>query len=208
MIRVGIADDEELVREGIAALLAQEPGVMVVTSVATAHEAVELAGSGAIDVLLLDIQIGNRGGLEALEEILTRDAAAKVVMVSSSPEEEYAIRSLRAGAAGYVRKTSGATELGKAVREVAAGQRYISPEVAALLADFATDGPATPHERLSNREYQVFRLLAGGRSVTEVAEELNLSVSSVSTYRRRILEKLELPGTAALIRYAISRRLA
>ena len=207
MIRVGIADDEDLVRDGIAALIAQQAGMLVVSSVSSAHEAVELADSGAVDVLLLDIQLGKRGGLDALEEIVARGAKAKVVMVSSYPEEEYAVRALRAGAVGYVRKTGGVSGLVEAIQRAAVGQRHISPEVAGVLANFVKEGPAEPHHRLSNREYQVFLLLAVGRSVREIAQELHLSVSSVSTYRHRILEKLQLPRTADVIRYALSHRL-
>ena len=207
MIRVGIADDEDLVRNGIAALVGQLSGMAVVATVASAHEAVELADSGAVDVLLLDIQLGDRGGLDALEAMTARGCSVAVVVVSSHAEQEYAVRALRAGAAGYLRKASGSAGLEAAIRMAASGQRYISPEVAAVLADFVQEGPAEPHQRLSNREYQVFVLLALGRSVSEVARELNLAVSSVSTYRRRILEKLELPSTAAVIRYALTHQL-
>lgn len=208
MIRIGIADDEDLVRDGLAALLGNQVGVLVVAAVGTTHEAVELALSGGIDVLLLDIELGKRGGLEVLSEIAAHpEARVRVIVVSSFAEEEYAVRTIRAGAAGYLRKASNPADLMTAIRTVVSGGRYISPLVADLLAEFATGGSPEPHHALSDREHQVFLLLAAGRSVAEIAEELSLSASSVSTYRRRILDKLELPSTAAIIRYAASRNL-
>lgn len=211
MIRVGIADDEDLVREGLAALLLHRQGILVVDAVATAHEAVDLATSGAIDVLLLDVALGPRGGLDALDEIVRRPgneaSPARVIVVSSHPEEEYGVRAVRAGAAGYLRKASDTQALVQAIKTVAAGGRYLTPRVAELLADFASNGPGDPHDRLSTREHQVFLLLASGRSVHEIAGDLSLSASTVSTYRARILEKLGLPSTAALIHYAASRDL-
>lgn len=219
MIRVGIADDEDLVRDGMAALLGNQQGMIVVATVSTAYEAVELADSGAIDVLLLDIALGGRGGLDALSEIVSHASASAghrsgsvgevgVIMVSSFSAEEYAVRAIRAGAGAYVPKASDPKVLIDAIRAVSSGRRYVSPEIVELLANYATEGPAKRHHRLSNREYQVFLLLASGRSVTEIADDLSLSISSVSTYRSRILEKLELPNTAAVIRYAAKHDLA
>ncbi len=207
MIRVGIADDENLVRDGLAALLTSRSGLIVVSTVATAAEAVELADSGAIDVLLLDVHLGGRGGIDALEEIVRRTASrgrapVRVIMVSSMPEEEYGVRAIRAGASGYLAKASEPGLLTEAIRSVAAGGRYITPRIAELLADYAERGSNRPRERLSDREYEVFGFLASGRSVTEIADELSLSASTVSTYRTRILEKLELRSTAEIIRYA------
>ncbi|MDF1566546.1 MAG: response regulator transcription factor [Spirochaetaceae bacterium] len=207
LIRVGIADDEDLVRDGIAALLASRTGLIVVSTVSTAAEAIELAGSGAIDVLLLDVQLGGRGGIDALEEIVRRtsnhgESPVRVIMVSSMPEEEYGIRAIRAGASGYIPKASEPGLLEEAVRSVASGKRFITPRIAELLAEFAEHGSDLPHQRLSHRETIVFERLAAGRSVTEIADELALSASTVSTYRGRILEKLRLQSTAEIIRYA------
>jgi two-component system, NarL family, invasion response regulator UvrY len=207
VIRVGIADDEDLVRDGLAALLASWSGMIVVSTVSTAAEAVELADSGAIDVLLLDVHLGGRGGIDALEQIVRRTASrgtapVRVIMVSSMPEEEYGVRAIRAGASGYLPKASDPELLTGAIRSVAAGDRYITPRTAELLADYAEGGPGPPHQRLSDREREVFEFLASGRSVTEVASELSLSASTVSTYRTRILEKLGLRSTAEIIRYA------
>ena len=219
MIRIGIADDEDLVRDGIAALLSNQQGMIVVATVSSAHEAVELAGSGAIDVLLLDLDLGDRGGLDALADIRARAArertaagsnapTARVIVVSSFPEAEYAVRAVSAGAYGYIRKASDPALLVQAIRTVAAGGRSITPEVADLLADRASAGPSDPRHGLSDREHQILLLLGSGRSVVEIADELSLSPSSVSTYRRRILDKLDLPNTAAIIRYVASRGLA
>lgn len=207
MIRVGIADDEVLVRDGIAALLATRSGMIVVSTVSTAAEAIELADSGAIDVLLLDVHLGGRGGIDALEEIVRRTASrgrapVHVIMVSSMSEEEYGVRAIRAGASAYLPKASDPGLLADAIRSVASGERYITPRIAELLADYAEHGSGQPHQRLSHREYEVFELLATGRSVTEIADKLALSASTVSTYRTRILEKLELHSTAEIIRYA------
>lgn len=212
MIRVGIADDEELVRDGIAALLASQPGIIVVSAVSTAAEAVELADSGSIDVLLLDIHLGGRGGIDALREIVHLASARKgvpvaVIIVSSMSQEEFGVRAIRSGAAAFVPKTSNPALLTDAIRTVASGRRYLTPRIAELLADFAEHGTGDAHQTLSHREYEVFELLAAGRSVTEVSEQLSLSVSTVSTYRSRILEKLGLDSTAAVIRYAAQRGL-
>jgi two-component system, NarL family, invasion response regulator UvrY len=207
LIRIGIADDEELVRDGLAALLSGRQGMIVVATVESAVEAVELACSGAIDILLLDIGLGKRGGIDALEEIVHRAeaygvSAARVLMVSSFPEEEYGVRAIRCGAAGYLRKASDPGTLERAIRTIVSGERFISPRIAELLADFAVMGGGDAHQRLSSREYQVFCALAAGRSVNEIADELSLSVSTVSTYRSRILDKLDLSSTAAIIHYA------
>jgi len=212
VIRVGIADDEDLVRSGIAALLAGRDGIVVVATVATSVEAVELADSGAIDVLLLDVQLGGRGGIDALEEIIRRTSAraqapVRVIMVSSMPEEEYAVQAIRAGASGYLPKATDPGLLLDAIRTAASGGRYISPRTAELLADYAERGSSEAHLTLSQREREIFELLATGRSVTEIADELALSVSTVSTYRARVLDKLGLDSTAAIIRYAARRGL-
>jgi two-component system, NarL family, invasion response regulator UvrY len=207
MTRVGIADDEDLVRDGLAALLGTRSGMVVVSTVATAADAIELADSGSIDVLLLDVHLGDRGGLDALQEIVRRSSSRKgvpvrVIMVSSMPEEEYGVRAIRTGASGYLPKTSRPDLLAEAIRVVAAGERYITPRIAGLLADYAELGSRIPHQTLSHREYEVFELLGAGRSVTEIANQLSLSVSTVNTYRTRILQKLALDSTAAVIRYA------
>jgi two-component system, NarL family, invasion response regulator UvrY len=203
VIRIGIADDEDLVRDGIAALLSRQSGMIVVSTVSNAAEAVDLARSGGIDILLLDIDLGGRGGIEALQDIADGGAEnVRVLMVSSFPEEEYALRSIRSGAAGYVRKTANPEELLKAIRTLATGKRYVTEEVLGLMSESIAGKDDEPHLTLSDREYQVFRLLGEGNSVGSIAESLHLSVSSVSTYRQRILEKLQLQSTAAIIHYA------
>jgi DNA-binding NarL/FixJ family response regulator len=208
VIRIGIADDEDLVRDGLAALLNHESGMLVVSTASTASEATDLAASGAIDVLLLDIDLGDRGGLEALQDIALREVQnVRVLVVSSFPEEEYALRAIRAGAAGYVRKTANPGELLEAIRTVAAGKRYVTQEVLGLMTESIGGTVDDPHLKLSDREYQVFRLLGQGRSVSEIAQTLRLSVSSISTYRSRILQKLDLASTAAIIRYAAQRNI-
>ena len=212
MIRVGIADDEDLVRDGLAALLSSQAGIIVVSTVSSAAEAIELADSGSIDVLLLDIHLGGRGGIDALREIVNQASARRgdpvgVIIVSSMSQEEFGVRAIRSGAAAFVPKASSPDLLTEAIRTVASGRRYLTPRIAELLADFAEHGPDDAHPSLSHREYEVFELLAAGRSVTEVSEQLSLSVSTVSTYRARILEKLRVDSTAAVIRYAAQRGL-
>jgi two-component system, NarL family, invasion response regulator UvrY len=208
MIRVAIVDDHALVRRGLRETLCVEPDITVVAEAATSAAVLPALAAEPCDVLLLDLSLPGRGGLDVLKDVRREFPHVRIVVVTTHEAVEYAVRCLRAGAAGYVSKTSAPEEVVAAVRAVMRTGRYISDDVAAVLADFAVMDPsAAPHLALSDREHEVFRQLAGGRTVSEIAGELCLSVKTVSTYRGRVLEKLGLRSTADLLRYAIERRL-
>lgn len=204
MIRVLIADDHTIVRRGLKQILSEQPDMAAPGEARNAAEALQQVRAGVWDVLVLDISMPGRGGLDILREIRAHHAALPVLVLSTHPEEQYAIRSLKAGAAGYLTKESAPEELVKAIRKVHAGGRYVSPSLAERLASVLNvDGQTPPHERLTDREYEVLRLLASGKTVSEVADVLFLSVKTVSTYRTRILEKMGMRTNAELTSYAV-----
>jgi DNA-binding NarL/FixJ family response regulator len=209
MIRVLIADDHAIVRDGLRRLLAEASDMRVSGEAATGDDAVALLDTTRADVVLLDISMPGRGFLDLLRDVRERHPRTRVVVLSAHAEDEYAIRALRAGAAGYVTKDRSSQDLLAAIRKAHAGGRYVSPTLAErLAAGLAADDGTPPHEALSDREYQVLQLLGAGLSAKEIAARLGLSAKTVSTYRQRILEKLELKTTADLIRYAVQRKLA
>ena len=179
--------------------------------VAEAAESEEVLGTLAAhpcDVLLLDISLPGRGGLEVLKDVRRDFPSTKVLIVSTHDEAQYAVRAIRAGAAGYLTKSSPPEELVQAVRAVAETGRYITDSVGAALAEFTVDDRAAPgHERLSDREHEVLRLLTAGLTVSDIAERLSLSVKTVSTYRTRLAEKLGVRTTSELVRYALEHKL-
>lgn len=207
MTRVLIADDHPIVVDGLRHHL-QEEGFEIVGEATTSGEALSMALEVKPDVLVLDLEMPGRGGLDTLRELGRLEPDINVLVLSRHEEDPFAIRSIRSGAAGYLSKDSIVDELAEAVRTVARGQRYISPSVAATLAmhlESAAEGE--PHEQLSDRELQVLCLMGRGMTPTQIAEELSLSVKTISTYRARMLEKMELDNTAQLIRYAIEHQL-
>jgi two-component system invasion response regulator UvrY len=208
MLRILIADDHEVVRKGLIQIIAISfPGTDV-DEAADGRKALALAEKGSYSLILLDIAMPGRGGLDVLKEIRNRALKVPVLILSMHPEEEYAVRALRAGASGYLTKDSAADELVQAVRTVLAGKRYVSALLAELLVrELESNGAGPPHNALSDRELQVLRLLGSGKTVTEIADELSLSVKTISTYRSRILEKLRLRNNGELFRYAIENRL-
>ena len=209
MIRILIADDHPFVRRGVKQVLTDEfPGV-VIGEASTAPELLELAGKHPWNLVVLDLTMPGRDGLDALHELKSRCPDTPVLVLSMHPEDQFAVRVLRAGAAGYLTKESIPEELVQAVRKIMTDGKYIRPSVADLLATQLQQGDVNqpPHTRLSDREFQVLGLIAHGKSVTHIAEELSLSVKSVSTYRARIVEKLHLKSTADLTRYALEHRL-
>lgn len=208
MIRVLIADDHAVVRRGLRELLAETPDIEVTAEAATAADALESVRKQPFDAVVLDLSLPGRGGLDLLSEIKAERADLPVLILTMHPEDQYAVRALKAGAAGYLTKESAPEVLVEAVRRAAAGGRYVSPALAEKLAlhlDRARE--REPHEALSDREFQVFRRLAGGRTVGQIAEELSLSVKTVSTYRTRILEKMGLQTNAELMQYAFRNKL-
>lgn len=208
MIRILIADDHPIVRRGLKQILAEEPDFSVV------GEAQDGAGVRAAlleqpcDVLVLDINMPGSSGLEMLQEITESQPDLPVLIMSIHPEEQFGVRALRAGAAGYLTKETAPEELVNAIRKVHGGGKYVSPSLSEkLVSAIQTDSDRPPHELLSNREYEILCLLASGRTVSQIAEQLILSVKTVSTYRTRILEKMNLHTNAELIHYALSRQL-
>ena len=208
MIRILIADDHSVVRQGIQQIVSEYPNMVVAAEAASGEEALELARSNEFDVAILDIAMPGRGGLDILRDLRAARPDMKVIVLSMYSEEQYAVRILRDGASAYLTKTSAPDELVLAIETVAAGRRYITPSIADRLAGYIEDSTTRPaHELLSDREMQVLVLMGSGKSVREIAEELTLSVKTVSTYRSRLLEKMALASNADLIRYAIHHRL-
>lgn len=201
-----LADDHEVVRRGLRQMLAEEFPDARFAEAGTAAETLERAREAAWDLLVLDINMPGRSGLEVLAELKARQPDLRVLVLSMSPEEEYAVRALKRGAAGYLTKQSVATELVGAVRKVLAGGRYITAIAAEQLAN-GLNSDGEPHEQLSDRELQVMRMLAVGRSVKEIAGELNLSEKTVFTYRDRLRAKLSLKSDVELARYAMHHHL-
>jgi two-component system invasion response regulator UvrY len=207
MIRVLICDDHLIVRQGIKQILGDAPDLQVAAEAATGPEALARVRAGGIDVVLLDIAMPQRDGLDVLKALKAEAPRLPVLMLSTYPDRQYAVRSLKLGAAGYLNKSADSEQLIDAIRRVATGKLFITPSVAELMAEQLTapaGGADAPlHERLSHREHQVFRLLAAGRSVGEIAEQLVLSPNTVSTYRARILEKTGVRNDVELALYAV-----
>lgn len=208
MIRVVVADDHAVVRRGLEAILEGEPDVEVVAGVGDFAAAVEATLSLAPRVVILDISMPGGTILDALQRIRSRAPDTGVLVLSGHPEDQFAVRMLRAGASGYLTKESAPADLVEAVRLVARGGRFVSRELAGHLAGIVAGGSGGPaHEALSDREFQVLVELASGRPASEVAQRLFLSVKTVSTYRTRLLRKLGLRNNAELTRYAIEQGL-
>lgn len=207
MIRVAIADDHALVRRGLADLLSDTPDLDVTGEAGSGDETLALLRRQPVDVLVLDLNMPAPSGLDLIKSIRAEFEHLPVLVLSAHPEDQYAVRVVRAGAAGYLTKEAAESDLVAAVRRVAEGQRYLTPVLAeALLDALDTDG-AAPHTVLSDREYQVLRLIASGKPVGAVAEELSLSVKTVSTYRTRLLKKMGMANNAELTRYALEQGL-
>jgi two-component system invasion response regulator UvrY len=203
-IRILFVDDHALLRAGIKLLLADAPGIEVAGEAASAGEAMERLHAGPWDLLLLDISLPGRSGLDLLKQIKATKPHLPVLILSMYPEEQYAVRVLRAGASGYLTKESAPDQLVAAIRKVAQGGRYVSPTVAERLVDeLGARGAESPHETLSDREFEVFRLLASGRTVGQIASAVNLSVKTVSTHRRHVLNKMRMRNNADLTQYAV-----
>ncbi len=203
-----IADDHPLVRQGLKQLLAAEPDILVVGEARNASETLELTRTLEWDVLILDYSMPGGNGLVVLKEIKRAYPRRPVLILSMHPEDSIAISVLRAGAAGYINKECASEELTVAIRKAVSGGKYVSASLAEKLALELEDGAqARPHESLSDREYRVMWMIASGKSITNIAEELFLSPNTISTYRVRILKKLKLEHNADLVRYAIKHRL-
>jgi two-component system invasion response regulator UvrY len=208
MIRVLICDDHMIVRQGIRQSLAEAADIDVVAEAADGPAALQRLRQGGIDVLLLDIALPGRDGLDVLRQAREEHPKLPVLMLSTYPDRQYAVRSLKLGASGYLNKSADSEQLTAAVRRVAGGQRFITAAVAELLAAALGpgDGERSVHELLSHRELQVFERLAQGRSVGEIAKDLSLSSNTVSTYRARILDKTGTRNDVELALYAMRRQ--
>ncbi|HKO87734.1 MAG TPA: response regulator transcription factor [Burkholderiales bacterium] len=209
MIRILIADDHEIVRAGLRQFIAIEEDMEVSGEAESGTQAIDMAKAGEFDVVLLDISMPDKNGVDTLKSLKHLRPNLPVLMLSGYAEEQYAINLIRAGAAGYLTKESAAQELVKAIRLVSSGHKYVSPALAQMLAqDIGGDRAERPlHESLSEREFQVFCKLASGQAVSRIAEELCLSVKTVSTYRTRVLEKMNMSSNAELTYYAIKNEL-
>jgi len=208
MIRIVLADDHTIVREGLKQLLAAGGGFEVVGEAENGHEALQRVRELEFDVLLLDMSMPGKSGIELIKLVRAEKPKLRVLVLSMHEEHQYAVRAIRAGASGYITKDSASRQLVAAIRKVASGGAFISSEVAEQLALSAMPGAeGAPHDRLSDREFQVFRLIAEGKSVSDIAERLNLSVKTVSTHKSNILHKLDASTTGELIRYALAHRL-
>jgi len=207
-IRVFIADDHAIVREGLKQILAEQRDIVVAGEAENGLDAIKLFRKSRCNVLLLDISLPDRNGIEVLKQIKDEKPELPVLMLSMHREDQYAIRSLKAGAAGYLTKQSAPRELVNAIRQVAAGQRYVSAQLAQVLAAQVGDDAGKPvHDTLSDREYQTLTMIASGKTVSEIAKELSLSVKTISEYRARLLAKMKLKTSAELTHYAIRNQL-
>ncbi|OWW20922.1 response regulator transcription factor [Noviherbaspirillum denitrificans] len=208
-IRILIADDHAIVREGLKQILADTRDMVVAGDAENGNDAIKLARRGDSDVLLLDISMPDKSGIEVLKQVKKESPKLAVLMLSMHREDQYAIRSLKAGAAGYLNKQSAPAELVDAIRQVAAGKKYISPALAQELANQVGDEnrETPPHETLSDREYQTLVMIASGKTVSDIAAELTLSVKTISMYRSRLLQKMKMRHNAELTHYAIKNHL-
>lgn len=209
MIRVLIADDHAILRRGLREILVRELGGFVCGEAKNAAEVLALILDRDWDLVILDITMPGRSGMDLLQELKTVRPKLPVLVLSVHPEDQYAKRALKAGASGYMNKETAPDELFKAIRKVLSGGRYVSAALAERLAsDLNQNAPHSAHEALSDREFEVLRLIGTGKTVSQIAEELHLGVTTVSTYRTRILEKLGMTTTAELIHYALQNRLS
>ena len=208
MIRVVIADDHTIVREGLKQLLLAQSDFDVVAEAVDGHEVLKTVRQADFDVLLLDISMPGKSGMDLIKQVKSEKPKLRILVLSMHQEQQYAVRAIKAGASGYLTKDSAPAQLVSAIRKVAGGGAFISAEVAeqfALGAMPQADRP--PHTTLSDREYQVFRLLVSGQTVTDIAKQLTLSVKTVSTHKARLLQKMGMASQTELVRYAISHQL-
>ena len=208
MLRILIADDHSVVRKGLKQILLDEFPAAVIEEVPDAEELIKKVMSAKWDVVISDLSMPGRSGLDALQQIKLSYPNLPVLILSIHPEEQYALRAIKSGASGYLSKDAAPDELVKAVEKVLLGKKYISESIAEKLANtFSYDTSLQPHDNLSDREFDVMKLLANGKSVSEIAERLSLSVTTVSTYRARVMTKMNLKSNSDLTKYAIENKL-
>ncbi len=208
MIKILIADDHPIVRQGLKQILSEEPDVAMVGEAQNSQEVLELVRKQDWDIVILDIKMPGRGGLDVLKELKHERPKLPVLILSVYPEDQYAVRALKAHASGYMTKESAPEELVKAIRKIIQGGKYIGPTLAEKLAfDLETETEKPLYETLSDRESQVMCMIASGKTISQIAEELSLSVKTIGTYRTRILEKMKMKTNAELTHYAIKNGL-
>lgn len=208
MLKILIGDDFPLFRRGVKELLTDGLGEVMVGECGNAYDLLDLARQKKWDLVILDITMRGTTGTEALTQLKAKYPKLPVLVLSMHPEDQYAVRMFKAGADGYLAKASASEELVKAIRKILGGGQYVSPSLAETMAlTLKANTGDNPHEQLSDREYEVMRLIASGKTVSEIAETLHLGVTTISTYRARILEKMHLKNNAELIRYALQRGL-
>lgn len=208
MIRIVIADDHTIMREGLKRILDGADDIQVVGEAVDGFEALAHVRKGGFDLLMLDLSMPGRSGVELIRQIKDEVPKLPILILTMHEEEQYAVRAIRAGARGYLTKESAGTQLVSAIRKVASGRPYISLEVAEQLAmDVMPASEDLPHKQLSNREFEVFTLLVSGKSITDIAEMLHLSAKTVSTHKTRILTKMNMNSLAEMVQYAVQHRL-
>lgn len=208
MIRLAIADDHPIVREGLRRIVSEDPGIGVAGEASSAAELFRLLSAAAVDIILLDVSMPGAAFIETLRALRDRHPSVKVLVLSAHPEDQWAMRSLQAGASGYLTKDHSPEQLVNAIRRVARGGKYVSESMAEKLAGMVdTARTRAPHETLSDREFEVLRALGSGMMVKDVAAQLRLSAKTVSTYRTRLLDKMGLKTKADLVRYVVLHEL-
>lgn len=207
-IKILIADDHAIVREGLKQIVAEEKDILVAGEAENAEQMMELLRKEKWSLVVLDINMPGKSGLDALKDIKLQYPELQVLILSMFSEDQYGIRAIKAGASGYLKKVSAPTELVSAIRKIVSGGKYINPSLAEKLADkFGETGKETLHENLSDREYQIMCNIALGKSADKIAEELSISINTVYTYRTRILEKMSMKSNVELTQYVLSNKL-
>lgn len=207
-LQVMVVDDHAVVRQGLRQILSDTPDMEMVAEAGDGDEALAKTRECELDVVLLDVSMPERNGIDTLKVIRKEKPKLPVLILSMYPEEQYAIRALKAGAAGYLTKQSAPDQLVHAIRQVASGKKYVSESLAEqLVSSISEDTDRPPHEKLSDREFQTLRMIASGKTLTQIAEELGLSVKTISVYRSRLLEKMRLSNNAELTHYGLKHGL-
>ena len=206
MLKILVVDDHPVVRRGLKQILTEEPDVALVGEAQTSSEVFDLVRAQRWDAVVLDVTMPGRGGLDIFKELKHEHPRLPVLMLSIHPEDQYAVRALKEGAAGYMNKECAPEELIGAIRKIVRGGKYVSSALAEKLA-FMLESQAPSHDSLSGREYQVLLMLASGKTLSQISEEMSLSIKTIATYRARILEKMNMKNNAELIRYAIKHSL-
>jgi len=208
VLQILIADDHEMFREGIKRICEDNPGIVVAGEASNGNEVLEKVADREYDLLLLDIAMPGLNGLDTLKQLKTLKPSLRVLVLSMYPDDEYAVRAIKAGAAGYLTKAKASRELMEAIKKISDGGNYINASVAEkLLFEMKSETSIPLHKTLSDREYQILNMIVRGKKVGEIADELSLSVKTVSTYKVRILNKMEMKSTAELVKYAVEHKL-